>query len=436
MAWTWNDPSTWFQGDPPPPPPQPAPDTMLTPAENAQQVISKYWKWQAAGAKTVDTGQKDAKGAPIFAAADPATGLPDPDFPTTADITAARAEVAAKVPNDPAAVAQATATLNETLKRTEAIQANIDAAKVKPARPNVTPGEGVWDPTANGGAGGYTVPVPTKAAEPRAPSSTQANIDARDAADIAHQQALTGAVESPAQAYARQVAAATATARAQGQAKIDEAKALVDSGITMTEEQKARLTADLAGIQSDHDAQIATLKTQYDHDLAQPNLDRAAGVAQQGADAQTANAASNAAQVETQRVKQAQDADQANRNAQIGVLGTQAAQGQANVDRVVKAGSATPMSAATFRMASDPLQLAFQLAHQAVATGQLPPTAIPTPAGAPAPAAAAVGPPSAPLPAPGVVAPTQPTAPLLPPGVAGTAADPRYASVMPPQGAY
>lgn len=428
-----------------------------TPTQNAQAVIDRYWQWANSGAQTTaldkagnpvadnDAGaQKDPKTSTVLKyPVDPISGAVDQNFPTIADITAARATIEAKSPDDAATKLQAKAVLDKTLKGTELIQAQIDAAKAKPtAHPNVTPGEGVWNPTLNGGAGGYEVAVPTKADKPSAPPLSQGQVDTQ--ATDTHNQAVASAnrdnvaaanTESPAQAYARQVAAANATAHAQGQAKIDEARALVDAGITMTEEQKARLAADLQSIQSDHDATIKQVQTQYDYDLAQPNKQKDQAVAQQQADAVTANAANNATQTENTRVNNAQQAQQASVNEQVTALTAQATQGQANMDRVVKAGSAVPMSMATFRMSADPLQLAFQLAHQAVATGALPPSALPTRNGAPLPVAAAPGPPTAPLPAPGVLppvpAPTPP--PLLPPGVAGTAGDPRYGGTMPPQ---
>lgn len=416
-------------GDYRPPPPGKEP----TAADNAQTVLTKYWKWAANGAKTVP-GAPDAKGNPTVVAVDPDTGQPAPDFPTVADVTAARAEITAKLPDDPALKAQAAATLDETLKRTALVQSQIDAAKIKPTRPNVVPGEGVWDPTANGGAGGYTVPVPTKPPVPTAPPLNQQQVTAQASADLARTGSQTnlanaqaGAIVSPDEAYRQRLGEINATAHAQGQAKLDEAKASVDAGLTLTEADKAKLTADLQSIQSDHDASIAQAKAQYDHDLAQPNTEINQHVAQQQADTQSAAQQANA-------LSQQQQAQQASTNEQVTALTSQAAQGQANVDRVVKAGSATPISAATLRMATQPLELAFQLAHQQVAMGALPPSAIPTPPGAPQPAQAAPGSPQAPLPAPGV----QPADPsLLPAGVAGTDQDPRFAgTVPPPRGAY
>ena len=289
----------------------------------------------------------------------------------------------------------------------------VPAKPTTPTQNKVSPGEAVQNPD-----GTWSIPVPAKPDKPAAPSSTQANVDAKDAADLRHTNALTDAIETPAQAYARQVAAANAAAHAQGQAKIDEAKALVDSGITMTEEKKARLAADLQSIQSDHDATIKQAQTQYDYDLAQPQVEITNKRDQQTADAATQNAATNAATQRANALTQQQSAQQASVDTQVKALTAQAAQGQARMDTVVKAGSAVPMSMATFRMSADPLQLAFQLAHQAIATGDLPASALPTRIGAPVPAAAAAGPPSAPLPAPGVVAPTQPTAPTAAPDYA------------------
>ena len=440
--------------EPDPGPPVPPASAAKTPTQNAQAVIDRYWQWANAGAATTALDKdgnpvadndgkavKDQKtGALLKYAVDPITGQVDQNFPTVADITAARAEVTAKMPNDPAAAKQAEATLNETLARTAQIQATMAA---KPTKPNVTPGEGVWDPTANGGAGGYTVPVPTKPDKPTAPPQSQAQVDT--AATDVHNQAVAATnrdnvaaanTESPEAAHARRMSEINQTAKAQGDALVAAAKAKVDAGLEMTEQDKLQLQSALDGIKSDHDAAIATSAAQFTHDLAQPNAAIEQGVAQQNADTSRQNADTSAATQQSNALSQQNQAQQANVNEQVTALTSQAAQGQANVDRVVKAGSAVPMSAATFRMSTQPLELAFQLAHQAIATGGLPPTALPTPNGAPQPAAATAGPPTAPLPAPGVVAATQPTAPLLPAGVAGTAADPRYASVMPPHGAY
>ncbi len=385
--------------------PQSPPEQVLTSQQSAQKVIDRYWAWTNAGSKTVEVPDPSKPGTTMPVAVDPATGQADAAFPTISDITAARAEVGTKATDDP----QSGATLAETLKRTELLQTQIDAAKAKPTTTVIsTPATDQFIVRSDGTQAPNPNYVPPR---PAAPSSTQANVDAKDAADIAHTNAQTGAVETPAQALARQVAAATATARAQGQAEIDKAQALVDSGVTMTESAKLQLQATLAGIQADHDATIKQAQDQYTHDLAQPQVDITNKREQQTADAATQNAATNAATQQSNALEQQRTAQQASVNTQVDALKAQGAQGQARMDTVVKAGSATPMSMATFRMAADPLQLAFQLAHQAIATGDLPPSALPTPNSAPQPAPAVAGPPSAPQPAPGVVAPTQPTAP-------------------------
>jgi hypothetical protein len=381
-----------------PPPAGKAP----TAADNAQAVLARYWKWASAGGKTVDGPADPKTGKPTTIPVDPTTGEPDPDFPTLEQVNAARAEVIAKLPDDPAIKAQAAATLDETLKRTQKIQAEIDASKAKPAKPNVSPGEGVWDQTLNNGAGGYTVPIASKPAAATTVSPGQAvlNPDGTWTVPVADT-----SKDTPEGAHTRRMSEINQTAKAQGQALIDAAKAKVDSGIEMTEKDKLELQTKLDGIKSDHDAKIAVAAAKFTHDLAEPGAQESRNTAQQNADAATSNAESTAANVENTRVNQAEQAARANRQDAIGALTSQAAQGQANMDRVVKAGAAQPMSMATMRMATQPLELAFQLAHQAVATGALPPTAIPKPNGAPAPAPAAAGPPQAPLPAPGVAAP-------------------------------
>jgi len=286
--------------------------------------------------------------------------------------------------------------------------------------------------TAIAGIPGTPAPNPAKTAEQIAAES--ASGVARDTAQTGLLTAQAGAVESPEAAHSRRMSEINQTARAQGDALVAAAKAKVDAGLEMTEQDKLQLQSALDGIKSDHDAAIATAAAQFTHDLAQPNAAIDQGVAQQNADTSTQNAATSAAQQQATALSQQQQAQQASVNTQVDALKAQGAQGAANMDRVVKAGAAQPMSMATFRMATDPLQLAFQLAHQAVATGALPPSALPTRNGAPAPAAAAPAPQGAPLPAPGVTPPAAPVPALLPPGVAGTAADPRYASVMPPHG--
>jgi hypothetical protein len=344
-----------------------------TAADNAQAVLARLLEWASAGGKTVDGPNDPKTGKPTTIPVDPTTGEPDPDFPTLEQVNAARAEVIAKLPDDPAIKAQAAATLDETLKRTQKIQAEIDASKAKPAKPNVSPGEGVWDQTLNNGAGGYTVPIASKPAAATTVSPGQAvqNPDGTWTVPVADT-----SKDTPEGAHSRRMAEINATAKAQGQALIDAAKAKVDSGIEMTEKDKLELQSALDQIKSDHDAGIATAAAQFTHDLAEPGAQASRATAQQQADANTAN-------VENTRVNQAEQAARANRQDAIGALTSQAAQGQANMDRVVKAGAAQPMSMATMRMATQPLELAFQLAHQAVATGALPPTAIRSPTARP-----------------------------------------------------
>jgi len=270
-------------------------------------------------------------------------------------------------------------------------------------KPTVIDGEGGRKYTLTTGADGTPTAVPI-AGLTLAPAKTQAQIDAESAATItntqattAHTNAVVNNMESPADAHTRRLAEIAATARAQGQAAIDAKKALVASGLEMTAQDAAELKAQLDEIAAVAAGQRAQMQTQFEHDVAQPNV-------QAGLDIQKQNANTSATQAENQRLSQEQQAAQANRNQQTDVLKTQAAAGSDFINQGIKLGVSTSMSGV--HQALDPLMNALQLGRQAAAAGKIPQTAIPTPS-APLPVQAAPGPPGAPLPAvaPPVVAP-------------------------------
>lgn len=392
MAWDWKDPSTWFQGDPPPatPPFRAYPGAgqgplaakpEQTPEQAAQGVITRYWQWQAAGARTVDV-KDPSTGKSFPQAIDPGTGQADPDFPTTADITAAESLLTRKQTNDPAAVQaakdQAAATLQETLTRTRQIQATLDAGKNPPPLRTVQPGEGVVGPD-----GTVSVPLP----KPTTPAKTQTQID-QEAADVhAAAQRTAANSQTPAQALSSRLTEIRATANAQHDAAMAEWQQKVDAGYIMKPADEANLKAQLDQIAADAAAQRAKEQAQFTHDLDQPNVDRTAGIAQQNATSQD-------------QARQDQAA-QADRNQQADAYKAQAAQADSFLTQLIKGGVDPSMT--SVRATTDPLWLALHLAHQEVAKGTIPASAIPTP-GAPKPAADN-SPPSAPVPAPGIQPP-------------------------------
>lgn len=278
------------------------------------------------------------------------------------------------------------------------------------------PGDFVWNPSGGSdGKGGWAQ------LGDKAPSKSADDIHAESVANVgqsnatsAHEIALAGAVETPAQVYARLVGVANATAHAQGKAEIEKAQALVNSGITMTEQDKINLNAKLQSIQSQQDAAIAQAQTQYTHELNQPNVDTTNRIAQQNAD-------TSVQQVENNRIAQEQSADQADRNQKSDILKQQATAGSDFINQGIKLGVTSSMG--SVHMALDPLVQALSMSRQAVQAGQVPASAYPR-VSAPQPVAAAA-PPQAPLPAPGVQPPAPQPAPdstignfALPAGVA------------------
>lgn len=367
----------------------PPPET--TPQEGAQRVIARYWRWAAAGAPSApSTTEKDTKGNPVYYPVDPDTGQPDPNFPTIADITAARNELAASQKNDPQATAKMDADLKETQARTAQIQQQIDKGN-KPAGPPATvqPGEGVWNPDKNGpGQGGYDVPVPTKPPAAPGPGKTQAQID-QEAAD-AHNKSVRDAANSqtPQQVLADKQAEIRTTAEAQWQARVAEKQALIDKGIELSAKDQEELKFSHDQIIADAKVKNDQATAQFTHDLNQPNVQAGIDISKQNADTQAASQASSA------RFQQAQT-DQADRNQQSDVLKTQAAAGSDFINQGIKLGVTSSMG--SVHMALDPLMMALHLTRQSIANGTLPPTAMPTPQ---APQPAAQQPPmTAPLPA-------------------------------------
>lgn len=390
------------------------PNPNPTPEQAAQAVIQRYWLWQAAGPKTtaVDAqgnattdeskAKKDSKGAPLYYPIDPATGKPDPDFPTIESINAAESLLTRKQTNDPDAVAaakaQAAANLDETKARTNQIQQGIDKANGTMPPATVQPGEGVRQPD-----GTYTVPVPTK---PPGPTKTQAQID-QEAAD-AHTKSVRDAANSrtPEQTAALELSnARTLEAdRAHSAIEVEKGKiqAQIDAGTLLPADAAAALKEKYDEISANYTAGLQQANEKYKHDLDQPNVDRTAQLAQQNADS-----------ADQARKDQAAQAD---RNQQSDVYKTQATQASSFMDQLTKAGVAPSM--ATVQATTDPLWLALHMAHQEVAKGTVPPTAIPT-ASAPVPAAATTA-----------VAPAPATAPVAVGAAAG--ADPLQSGIAPP----
>lgn len=403
----------WPFPDPPPPPAPPTyapatpPPANATPEQQAQYVADRWLAWQAAGSKMGTENGKDYPFGP--------DGQIDKGIPTTAEFNAARAFLASKASGS--AVISAPPTQQFIIHADGTSEPNKNFVKPKPdapvkvtpgegiigpdgtvtvplpakpaPRPNVAPGEGTWDPNANGGQGGYAVPVPAK---PAAPTKSQAQIDqeAKDAHDKAARDAANS--RTPEQTAALDLANAKALEAQRAHDAIDKARtdiqAGIDAGTILPKDAQAQLDEKYHEISAIFDSGVKTAETLYAHNLNQPNVDRTNQLAQQNADS-----------ADQARKDQAAQAD---RNQQSDVYKTQSAQASSFVDQLTKAGiHAEPGDIAAVQ---DPIWLALHLQHQEVAKGTVPASAISTPS-APVPAAAAAGPPSAPMPAPGVQLP-------------------------------
>jgi hypothetical protein len=399
ISWRW----PWESQPETPPTPQPVPNNGKTATQNAEDIIDRYWRWAQAGAQTVDSGQKDSKGQPIPVAVNPDTGQPDPNFPTLADINAARELISTQKNETPDQKAQAQATLDETLKRTELLQAQIDKAKANNPPQTVTPGEGVYNPAT----GKYDVPIPPKGDQPpqavsagsyvRQPDGTytpvgpqrsQAQIDAESGANVTQSNAAAAAAQSS--AWRNSAAGIKAEYDAKWQSALAEKQALVNSGLELSEQDKLELQHTHDMLKAQMDADLKQAQTQFEHDLNQPNVDRQLNVSEESANTQAAQVENNRIDQErTARIRQGED--------QANILKAQSEQGQNFVDNVVKSGADRPLSMSTLKLAIDPLQIALQLMGGMAQNGQVPQSAIPTfNPQAPAPANSAA---AAPMPA-------------------------------------
>lgn len=245
------------------------------------------------------------------------------------------------------------------------------------------PGRGVVDIQRPDSGVGPVRATTIPGTEPvRDPTSTQENINAKDAAAIAQTTAQTAAIETPQQKQANAIQQINATARAQADAAMALAQAKIDSGIELTEKDKLELQNKLNEIANDAKLQRDQALKQFEHSLGQSDRDRAMA----NAEAQTENA----------RIANERQAQQADRNQQSDVLKTQAAQGQSFVDQGIKLGVAPTMGLA--RMALDPLMVALNLSREAIKSGGLPDSVMPQ-RQAPAPSAPPTTTRSAPAPA-------------------------------------
>lgn len=247
----------------------------------------------------------------------------------------------------------------------------------------VSPGQGVRNPD-----GSYSVPIPATPAD-------------RNPATVSPGQAVLGAdgkwtipvpkpaEDTPAQASARRITEARSSAAAARDAEFALWKAKVDAGYVMTPKDEKELADKIDAIKSERDSNIRIEESKIAHELAQPNVIAnreltARQVATGERSAETA-AASQATQAESQRSQaafQQAQVDQADRNQQADVYKAQAADASSFLDTLTKSGVAASMG--SIKATTDPLRLALSLTRQTIKAGQLPPTAMPTPA-APAP---------------------------------------------------
>lgn len=235
------------------------------------------------------------------------------------------------------------------------------------------------------------------------PTSTQANIDARDTAVTAHTNAETAAIETPDQKQKNAIAQINAQARAQADSALAIWQTKIDSGYEMKPKDELELKSKLEGIAADAKAQRDQQQSQFEHDLAQPNKDRELKVSESRAEAD--------------RVYQQQQVAATDRQRQTDVLKTQGAQTQGFIDQGIKLGVAP--TAGLVKGALDPLMMALQLSRQAVQSGVVPSTAMPRPS-APTPGGIEGGIPlgggrEAPMPPNSVATPSPNPANIAPP---------------------
>lgn len=226
--------------------------------------------------------------------------------------------------------------------------------------------------------------------------------------------AQAAGVETPEQRATREReadAAATQRSREQNATTIaaiwERAKADADllrqkyaAGYVLTEKESEELKSDLAIILEQAKSKIRQFEETAKFEREKPEREAASARAErQVAVSEGQLEASTAAQEENARIQREQ-LDQGRRRDAAGVLTKQGEQGQANLDRLTKAGVRPSMT--SIRMALDPLRAAFDMINGAVKAGEIPQSAVPTPQAPAPPGQAPAGrrPPSAPAPLP------------------------------------
>lgn len=406
-----------------------------TPDQQAQYIVDSYLAWMAAGGPTVPdpSGAKDSSGQPLTVPTGP-DGQPSNNIPTRLEFDSARQYLASK--------ASTTGTTNVSAPPTERYVVRSDGSYYENPNwtpPVVKPGQtqAEIDQAAND-AHQRAVADLAKAGE-TTPHQTQAEID--QAANDAHQRANADLASSAASASdANQRAQLTALQiqlaqeeeplkKQQLQAQIDQLNADIasknkptvvggggttDRYITLVDAQgnvtyqpnqnfvdpdkvQQAINSHQAALQRiDQLVQDGSL-TPDQAVQARQDLDQMLHAAFMGTTPEQMSVdQANQQNQQQQRQYEQNSLALSQANDQAGVLKQQASQGQGVLDTLVKAGVAPSLG--TIHFAYDPLYQAQALIHNAVAQGQAPPTAIPTPK-APVPAAGATPAMQAPVPA-------------------------------------